>query len=287
MIRSVRVADLAEPITFPQIDLLYCELEVNGGDYWYGSAAKVTHTADATVNCIAKTYKGNWETPGLAGSCMVPVSFVYSISDEEPTPTPSESGVTAVWIVRHAERQDTVDPNWGETAPYIDDPELSANGIIQAQECAQELKNENISHIFSSPFLRTIQTASEIADVLDLQIKAEEGLSELLRYDWYNPSPVVMPMEEKIALYTIDPDYTSFGSAVYPETENEMEARVAQTLNSILEQYSGEILLVGHGASTSAAVEYLVGSNNVNTGLCCIIKIVRDGDNWVVERDGN
>ncbi len=278
-------ADLNDPITLSANTTYYiASLEVNGGDYWYGSATTVSHTADATVNSIAKTYKGNWETPGSAGSCMVPVSFVYSI---EPKPTPAESGVTAIWMVRHAERQDTVDPNWGETAPYIDDPELSANGIIQAEECAQALKDENISHIFSSPFLRTIQTASEIAYVLNLQIKAEEGLSEWLRNDWYNSVPTVMPIEDKMALYPIDPSYTSLGSAVYPETDNEFKARVTETLNAILEQYSGEILLAGHGGSLSVAAEALVGSNMVNTELCCIIKIVRDGDRWVVERDGS
>jgi broad specificity phosphatase PhoE len=44
------------------------------------------------------------------------------------------------------------------------------------------LKKEKIAHIFASPFLRTVQTANAVAEMLNLPIKLETGLSE-----WLNP----------------------------------------------------------------------------------------------------
>jgi len=37
-------------------------------------------------------------------------------------------------------------------------------------------QREGIAHIFASPFLRTVQTANQIAEALDLPIKLESGL---------------------------------------------------------------------------------------------------------------
>lgn len=40
------------------------------------------------------------------------------------------------------------------------------------------LQGEGIGHIYASPFLRTVQTAHEVAKVLDVPVKLEYGLSE-------------------------------------------------------------------------------------------------------------
>lgn len=57
-----------------------------------------------------------------------------------------------VWIARHANRLDFVNPDWFLTAERRYDPPLSEDGIVQAQQLARRLKPENIAHIFASPF---------------------------------------------------------------------------------------------------------------------------------------
>ena len=47
-----------------------------------------------------------------------------------------------------------------------------------SSDIGSSLQAENISHIYCSPFLRTVQTANEVAKVLNLPIKVEHGLSE-------------------------------------------------------------------------------------------------------------
>lgn len=40
------------------------------------------------------------------------------------------------------------------------------------------MQDENIRHIYASPFLRTVQTAHQVADVLSVPVRVEYGLSE-------------------------------------------------------------------------------------------------------------
>ncbi|MBV8884961.1 MAG: histidine phosphatase family protein, partial [Chroococcidiopsidaceae cyanobacterium CP_BM_RX_35] len=65
-----------------------------------------------------------------------------------------------VWLARHGNRIDFVNPEWFKTAERRYDPHLSDDGVVQAQQLAQRLKGEGIAHIFASPFLRTVQTAT-------------------------------------------------------------------------------------------------------------------------------
>ena len=86
-------------------------------------------------------------------------------------------GCGAIWICRHGNRIDFVDPSWQGTDPYLAD-----DGIVQAKETGIRLREEGIQHIFASPFLRTIETAHHIAEAVDLSVKIEqEGAVELAR----------------------------------------------------------------------------------------------------------
>ena len=94
-----------------------------------------------------------------------------------------------IWIARHGNRLDFVNPEWFNTAERPYDPPLSPDGIVQAQELGQRLVGERIRHIFASPFLRTVQTADRVAQILDLPIKIESGLGEWLNPDWMKSDP--------------------------------------------------------------------------------------------------
>lgn len=59
---------------------------------------------------------------------------------------------TAIYVVRHAEKAAT-----GK------DPELTAEGQVRAQNIAAILHKANITHVFSTPFVRTQQTAQPLA----------------------------------------------------------------------------------------------------------------------------
>ena len=189
-----------------------------------------------------------------------------------------------VWIARHGNRLDFVNPEWFNTARRRYDPPLSEDGVIQAGELAARLKQENIAHIFSSPFLRTIQTAHEVARVLDLPIKLEAGISEWLNPQWMDVAPETHPQPWLAQQYpTIDWNYQSFVEPQYPETETQLYQRTTKTIQTLVREFSENILIVGHGASVLGMSKGLVSENlTFKVSLCSLTKIVKD-DDWEIE----
>ncbi|MEC4985952.1 MAG: histidine phosphatase family protein [Oscillatoria sp. PMC 1068.18] len=194
-----------------------------------------------------------------------------------------------VWIARHGNRLDFVYPEWFNTAKHRYDPPLSDDGVIQAQELGQRLKNENISHIFCSPFLRTVQTAYQVAEALDLPIKIEAGLSEWLNPEWMTAMPEKLPLEILAQKYPrIDLSYDSCLVPEYPESNETVMQRTAITVKKLVAAFTEDILLVGHGASVLGTATGLVGGNPpVNASLCCLVKIIREEEGWKMELNGD
>ncbi|MFB8790072.1 MAG: histidine phosphatase family protein [Potamolinea sp.] len=194
-----------------------------------------------------------------------------------------------VWIARHGNRLDFVNPEWFNTAERPYDPPLSSDGLVQAKQLGKRLVGEGIVHIFASPFLRTVQTAYQVAEALDLSIKLELGLSEWLNPAWMTSDPERMPIEllqEKFP--RIDSSYTSRVIACYPETNEMVLERTAQTARLLTAEFSEDMLLVGHGASVVGTTQGLLGGTpEINASLCCLVKLVHQQQKWLMELNGD
>ena len=190
-----------------------------------------------------------------------------------------------VWIARHGNRLDFINPEWFNTAERRYDPPLSDDGFIQAAELGQRLRGESIKHIFASPFLRTIQTANEVAKIINLPIKLEAGLGEWHNGEWMTETPEIHPHELLKQKYSaIDWDYQSHLYPQYPETKEDVNQRTAATIKQLVSEYSEDILIVGHGASVHGVTYGLVPSAEYfKVALCSLTKVVRDGDKWNLE----
>ncbi|MEH2075920.1 MAG: histidine phosphatase family protein [Nostoc sp.] len=197
-----------------------------------------------------------------------------------------------VWIARHANRLDFVNPDWFLTAERRYDPPLSDDGMVQAQHLAKRLKRENIGHIFASPFLRTVQTANAVAEMLNLPIKLETGLSEWLNPVWMTEEPERLSTPALAKLFPrIDTSYTSRIAAKYPETHEKVRERSGQTARCLATEFFPEdILLVAHGASVLGGAMGLVGEiakTEVKASLCSLVKVVREDPEWLLELKGD
>ncbi|MBE9005448.1 histidine phosphatase family protein [Fortiea sp. LEGE XX443] len=197
-----------------------------------------------------------------------------------------------IWIARHANRLDFVNPDWFLTAERRYDPPLSDDGFVQGKQLAQRLKTEKITHIFASPFLRTVQTANAVAEALDLSIKLETGLSEWLNPEWMTEEPERLSVPALKELFPrIDSSYTQRIAATYPETHEQVRARSGQTARCLAAEFFPEhILLVGHGASVLGAAMGLVGEvakTEVKASLCSLVKVVLQDSEWLLELKGD
>lgn len=194
-----------------------------------------------------------------------------------------------IWIARHGNRIDFVNPEWFNTAERRYDPHLSEDGVVQAQELATRLAKEPIEHIFVSPFLRTVQTAHKIANVLHLPLKLEPGLSEWLNPEWMDAMPERLPPTQLAQRYPIiDLNYQPCLEPTYPETRDEMIERAGETARRIVKRYDGNLLFVGHGASVvSSAWGLLSDRPKIHASLCCLVQVNHTQHGWDLKLDGS
>ena len=193
-----------------------------------------------------------------------------------------------LWIARHGNRQDFVDPHWPQSAQRPYDPGLSPDGVVQAQELAQRLAGEKIAHIFASPFLRTVETAHQVAAVLNLPIKIEPGLGEWLDSGFPSmPETLSMPALAQ-RFPEIDLSYTPHVLLQHPESPQALRERVSKTLQYLSATFPEDILIVSHGSPILNMAKGLVGeSTEVHASLCCLVKLVRQGPAWRMELNGD
>jgi len=100
----------------------------------------------------------------------------------------------SVAIIRHGERKDYVDKSWVKGAERPWDPPLTKLGKLQAAAAGRRLRDEitrdhgvpTATRVYSSPFTRCVQTATEIAKELGVTaIQVEDGLAEELCEKFY------------------------------------------------------------------------------------------------------
>ncbi|HET6568470.1 MAG TPA: histidine phosphatase family protein [Rhodothermales bacterium] len=194
-----------------------------------------------------------------------------------------------VWIARHGNRQDFVDPNWRSGAARPFDPGLSEDGIEQAKRLGRRLVGEGISRIFASPFLRTVQTAHYVAEAIDAPIYLEPGICEWLNAEWFHTSPALLPAERLAVQFPrIDPEYEPVLVPEYPETADEAYLRAGHTARLLARRYVGTVLLVGHGMSVCGAAQGLAEDiGEFECALCSVVKLVQDEGIWRAELCGD
>ncbi len=191
-----------------------------------------------------------------------------------------------VWIVRHGNREDFQNPGWARTAQRPYDPALSSDGETQAREVGLSLQGEPVHYIFASPFLRTIQTASHIADALDLPVCPEPGIGEILPEAKCDPA--LMPDEERRRRFPrVEAHYEEVGALSYPESSEQGHERAAATARALTQRYPNKnLLMVTHGAPVVGIVRGLTGlTERIFVPLCCVFTLQRSGESWgVVQR---
>ena len=119
---------------------------------------------------------------------------------------------------------------------------LTKKGMAQAEKTAKELKKERVDVIFSSPYLRTRQTAKIISKITKAKVIVDKRLSEL-NTGIFNWRP------EKEYKNSFDNPLEKFINAPSGgENLNDVKKRMFQFVIDINEKYQNKnILIVSHG----------------------------------------
>jgi len=130
---------------------------------------------------------------------------------------------------------------------------LTELGLRNAKKLIPILKNININLIFSSPFIRTLQTVHSFLRESNQTVNIEYGLSEIYHQDIIPPESVGLILPEYLAKhYNYNPDYISFikyNEIKYPENTKDCQNRMIKFIKCIIEKYYKtdlNILIVTH-----------------------------------------
>ena len=199
--------------------------------------------------------------------------------------------VDTLWLARHGSRLDFEDPEWHKRAERQHDPPLSPDGLVQAGQLADRLKDEGISRIFSSPFLRCVMTADVTARQLRKSVRIEAGFSEWLNPAWFPERPALLGLEDMAHRFPcIDTSYGSRIEPSYPESGDTILKRTGIAIEAVARAHEGAILVVGHGATVYGSVVRLLQLGFEETSkilgevhYCCLCKLCHGTEGWRLE----
>ena len=201
-------------------------------------------------------------------------------------PTLCSVDMQTLWLARHANRQDLADPDWASTADRPHDPGLAPDGVRQARELGERVDRMNVDRIVSSPFLRAVETACSVAEVVGMPVYLEPGLGEWLNAEWFESAPQILPSSLLTERFSrIRPDHTPCHTPIFPETKDESLTRIGATVRCLTERYPDEtLLLVGHGATVEGILHELVGPDVPMAGcdLASLTEVVRTNSRWSI-----
>jgi probable phosphoglycerate mutase len=141
------------------------------------------------------------------------------------------------------------------------DPPLNEPGRAQAAELAERLAADGITALYASDLRRARETASIVADRLDLEVSLHPGLREidvgefqgLTRDEIDIRWPAAQARFEELGYGWLD-----------GETLDDLSARVVGAVLEIAARHPGEhVLAVGHGGTIRAALAYADGMDIV------------------------
>lgn len=159
---------------------------------------------------------------------------------------------------------------------------LTEAGIERAKELRERIKDVDIDFIYSSPIERALDTANIIKGEKNIEVITDEGLMEMCFGD-YEGRKTDEVMAENPS-WNIDLIMHGDVELCAPNGEDlaSVRARVAETMDRIIEENRGKaILIVTHGITLKALMYYFKDQevNNEVMGQATLTKISVDENN--------
>jgi broad specificity phosphatase PhoE len=156
-----------------------------------------------------------------------------------------------LYITRHGQRQDCSAAGKIPSPPRPCDPDITQLGQVQAKETGQALAGNGISVVYTSPFLRTVRTASIIAKECGIKVRIDWGLAEWFRSDWWGEWPGTIHPAQLHRMFDNIEDY-KWSTGIMPDLgEDDFWAavtRYSNVLKVLLTRHpTDNILIVTHG----------------------------------------
>ncbi|EKX40601.1 hypothetical protein GUITHDRAFT_142692 [Guillardia theta CCMP2712] len=178
----------------------------------------------------------------------------------------------SVWVMRHGMRLDDQDPTWKLSASRPYDPPICEHGREQCKLAGMSFKSSrsqvgDISFVLSSPFLRCVQTAAEVASILGIsRIFIENDICEVLELRNVSVQPKCLKMDQLVKVEPMLAHHEIIPSSVkmpsWPENLHEARVRFRNAFDRIAKSYDGNVLIVTHGDTVA---EFISMTSKIQT----------------------
>lgn len=145
---------------------------------------------------------------------------------------------------------------------------LTFKGKKNSIKLLYDLQSLKITQIYSSPFLRTLQTIEPFIKKSKIKVKLENSLREFNSLDGVPKKESKMSLPEELYnQFNIDTKYNSFlqkDNIIYPEEESNLKRRFNNFLKDLLEKNKGSdenILIVSHAGLIEGLIRKLEKKN--------------------------
>jgi probable phosphomutase (TIGR03848 family) len=160
-----------------------------------------------------------------------------------------------ILLIRHAENDYVQN---GRLAGRLPGVHLNEKGRTQAQELSLTISEIPIKAIYSSPLERAFETATILAERIQLQVETRDGLMEVNFGEWQGRKIKEL---ERLILWKIVHDNP--GRMCFPggETFCEAQLRIVNEIEGLVRLYTGNeiILCVSHSDVIKLAIAYYIG----------------------------
>jgi len=187
-----------------------------------------------------------------------------------------------VYLVRHGETE----WNAARRIQGQSDSPLTEKGIFQAQQVAERVRSEGITHVIASDLGRTKHTAEIIADACGCQVVTEPRLRELHMGVLEARNIDSLTAEEEVWRKQMV-DGTPRGRIPEGETMSELAARMREALNNCLSLPAGsKPLLVSHGIALGCLISTILGlpayaERRLRLRNCSISRVDYQQSDWL------
>ena len=163
--------------------------------------------------------------------------------------------ITRVFLVRHGATDATEDGRFSG----LTGAELSENGRWQAERLGERLAHQHVTHIYSSPLSRALDTARIIARSCALTPVTRDGLREIGHGHWegLRREEVEQRFSEEYATWEADPfTFAPAGG----ESGVAVLARALPVVRELVTTHPGEqLVVVSHKATLRLVLSSLLG----------------------------
>ena len=157
-----------------------------------------------------------------------------------------------LYLIRHGQ----TDWNVAGKIQGCHDIPLNETGRKQAQYLAEGMRNRPVTHIYSSPQIRALETARAIAASQGVEVTTLPGLREVEFGDWEGMTwkEIEERDPERYARWVATPaEVTPPGG----ESRAQIYERIGQAVNTIIKEAKGDVAVVSHGAALVYTVSYM------------------------------